>query len=84
MAYKLTGTLSAQPTLSASLSASQGLGGSLSTGIVIKMQAKDVTPSAEEQYITADDGYAGLNAVRVGAIPSNYGEIIYNGFILVR
>ncbi len=84
MADKLTGTLSAQPTLSGSLSAPQGLGGSLSTNIVIKMQMKEVTPSAEEQYITADEGFAGLNAVRVGAIPNNYGEIVYNGFILVR
>ena len=73
MADKLTGTLSAQPTLSGSLSASQGLGGSLSTDIVIKMQHKDVTPSAEEQYIVADEGFAGLNAVRVMPIPQNYG-----------
>lgn len=84
MADKLTGVLSAQPTLSASLSASQGLNGALSTNIVIKMQQKEVIPSAEEQTIVADEGFAGLNMVRVMPIPNNYGEIVYNGFILVR
>lgn len=71
---KLTGILSAQPTMSASLS----------TDIVIKMQAKEVVPTQEEQVIVADEGFAGLNAVTVMPIPNNYGEIIYNGFILVR
>ena len=80
---KLTGYLSAQPTLSGSLSATQGLVGALSSNIVIKMQMKEVTPSAETQYITADDGYAGLNAVRIGAIPNNYGHIVYNGSSLL-
>ena len=80
---KLTGYLSAQPTLSGSLSAPQGLVGALSSNIVIKMQMKEVTPSAEEQYITADEGYAGLNAVRIGAIPNNYGHIVYNGSSLL-
>ena len=80
---KLTGVLSAQPTLSGSLSAPQGLVGALSSNIVIKMQMKEVTPSAEEQYITADEGYAGLNAVRIGAIPNNYGHIVYNGSSLL-
>ena len=71
---KLTGILSAQPTMSASLS----------TDIVIKMQQKEVVPTQEEQVIVADEGFAGLNAVTVMPIPSNYGEIVYNGFILVR
>lgn len=46
MADKLTGVLSAQPTLSGSLSASQWLGGSLSTDIVIKMQ-HTIQPSGQ-------------------------------------
>ena len=83
MADKLTGVLSAQPTLSGSLSASQGLSASLSTDIVIKMQYKEISPSADEQYITADDGFAGLNAVKVGAIPQNYGHIVFNGSYLL-
>lgn len=81
---ELTGKLSATPTMTAALSASQGMSASLSSNIFIKLQQKSVTPSDQAQNIVADDGYAGLSAVTVGAIPSNYGEIVYNGFILVR
>lgn len=47
-----------------------------------KMQGKEVVPSEEEQVILPDSGYAGLNEVRVAAIPSNYGLITWNGVTL--
>ena len=83
MSNKLTATLSAQATLTASLSAQSSLTAALSSDIYIKTQAKTVTPTAEAQEITADDGYAGLSKVTVEAIPQNYGLITYNGYILV-
>lgn len=79
----LTGKLSAASTLSASLSAEEGLSGKLSVDIHIKLQTKTVTPQADPQHITADDGFAGLSAVTVGAIPQDYGHIVYNGSYLL-
>ncbi len=81
---ELTGKLSATPTMTASLSsASQGMAASLSSNIFIKLQQKSVTPAAVAQTVTADDGYAGLSAVTVGAVPSDYGHIVFNGSYLL-
>ena len=83
MSNNLTATLSAKGSLTASLSAQSGLTAALSSDIFIKTQAKTVTPTAQIQEITADDGYAGLSKVTVAPIPQNYGLIVYNGYILV-
>ena len=81
----LVGTLSAQPTLFGSLSAPQGMTAFLSSNVHIHLQSKEVIPNAEEQTVVADPGFAGLSAVTVGAIPSDYGHIVYNGsYILVE
>lgn len=45
-------------------------------------QEKRVTPTAQEQVITADGGYTALSKVTVAAIPSNYGRISFNGYEL--
>ena len=39
---------------------------------VPKLQTKDVAPSASAQSVAPDEGYAGLSAVNVAAIPSDY------------
>lgn len=81
---KLTGKLSKVGGLTGTLSAKQGLSGNLSLKVLVKTQAKTVTPSAETQEIYADDGFAGLSKVTVNPIPQNYGLITYNGsYILV-
>ena len=80
---ELTGKLSAEPTIKASLSATGGLSGSLSSNVHIKLQTKSVIPKQEGQTIVADDGYAGLSAVSVAPIPSDYGHIVFNGSYLL-
>ena len=42
------------------------------TGSTINNQDKSVTPTKSIQYVSADDGYTGLNIVTVNAIPSSY------------
>lgn len=42
-------------------------------------QEKTVIPSQEEQIVTPDANYAALSKVTVGAIPSDYGKITYQG-----
>ena len=80
----LTGKLSKIGDITGTLSAQQGLSGDLSLKVLIKTQAKTVTPTAEAQEVHADDGYAGLSSVTVSPIPNNYGLITYNGsYILV-
>ena len=76
---KLTGKLSKVGGLTGSLSARQGLSGNLSLKVVIKTQAKEITPTADLQEIYADDGYAGLSKVTIRPIPQNYGLITYDG-----
>ena len=39
------------------------------------MQKKSVTPTKEQQSISPDQGYYGLSAVTVGAIPENYQDV---------
>lgn len=45
-------------------------------------QKKVVIPGDTEQVIRVDSGYTGLLEVTVAAIPSNYGKITFNGYIL--
>lgn len=68
--------------LSASISPAQGFSASMSNNINIKMQTKNVEPADEEQIIVADAGFVALSKVTVGAIPSNYGKISWNGAVL--
>lgn len=79
--------------LQAKLTTVQGLGGSfspvqgfsatMSNNINIKVQTKSVEPADEEQIIVADAGFVALSKVTVGAIPSNYGKISWNGAYLL-
>lgn len=39
------------------------------------LQAKSVTPTTSQQSVSPDQGYYGLSAVTVGAIPSNYKDV---------
>lgn len=39
------------------------------------LQAKSITPTKKEQNITSDDGYYGLSAVTVAAIPEAYQDV---------
>lgn len=60
--------------------ASAGFNGKLSVGY--KLQEKNAIPSAEEQTITADDGFGGLSSVTIAPIPNNYGLITWDGATL--
>lgn len=52
------------------------------TMITALLEDKSVTPSAETQIVTYDEGYGGLGTVTVEAIPSNYGLITWDGSTL--
>lgn len=39
------------------------------------LQAKSITPTKKEQNVTSDDGYYGLSAVTVAAIPEAYQDV---------
>ena len=69
--------------LNGSLSSVQGFSATMSNNINIKMQTKSVEPADEEQVIVADAGFVALSKVTVGAIPSNYGKISWNGACLL-
>jgi hypothetical protein len=47
------------------------------------MQEKTVVPKTKEQIIIPDEGYDGLSRVTVKAIPDNYGEIVWDGSIMI-
>lgn len=49
----------------------------------IMMQEKTVVPKTKEQIIIPDEGYDGLSRVTVKAIPDNYGEIVWDGSIMI-
>lgn len=68
--------------LSASVSTAQGFSATMSNNINIKVQTKTVEPADTEQVIVADAGFVALSKVTVGAIPSNYGKISWNGAVL--
>lgn len=78
----ITGRLSGASGLRGAITVSQGLSVKLSNNIKIKVQSKTVAPTDEVQTIMPDSGYAGLAQVVVGAIPSNYGKITWNGAVL--
>lgn len=46
------------------------------------LQTLTVTPAAEAQVFVPDPGVDGYNRVEVGAIPSNYGLITWDGSTL--
>ena len=75
----LKATLTQVQGLSAAVSPAQGLSANLSNNINIRMQTKEVEPTDEAQVIVADAGFVALSQVTVGAIPSNYGKIVWNG-----
>lgn len=66
-----------------SLSSVQGFSATMSNNINIKVQTKSVEPTDTEQVIVADAGFVALSKVTVGAIPSNYGKISWNGAYLL-
>ena len=71
--------------LQATLSPAQGMSANLSNNINLHMQVKEVEPTDEPQAVVPDAGYVGLSRVVVGAIPNNYGQIIFNGsYLLVK
>lgn len=69
--------------LGGSLSSVQGFSATMSNNINIKVQTKNVEPTDTEQIIVADAGFVALSKVTVGAIPSNYGKISWNGAYLL-
>lgn len=69
--------------LGGSLSSVQGFSATMSNNINIKVQTKSVEPADTEQVIVADAGFVALSKVTVGAIPSNYGKISWNGAYLL-
>lgn len=56
--------------------------GTASGGGTARLQTKTVAPSTVQQIITPDSGYDGLSQVTVSAIPSNYGQVAWNGSTL--
>lgn len=47
-----------------------------------RLQEKEVTPGEEDMVITPDDGFTGISAITVRAVPNNYGLITWNGSFL--
>lgn len=50
--------------------------------VVKILRSLSVTPTAEAQLFVPDPGVDGFNRVEVGAIPSNYGLITWDGSTL--
>lgn len=42
----------------------------------------EVTPTAEDQRILPEEGYIGIKAITVKAIPNNYGLVTWTGAVL--
>ena len=47
-----------------------------------RLQEKEITPGEEDMVITPDDGFTGISAITVRAVPNNYGLITWNGSFL--
>lgn len=77
----LVGELSAQGALEGHLAGAGALSAGLSDRRLC-LQSKTVIPADEPQTVLADEGYDGIFSVEVGAIPSNYGRIVWNGAVL--
>ena len=50
--------------------------------VKVKLQNKEVTPSATAQIVVADSDYDGLSEVLVNPIPTNYGLVTFNGSVI--
>lgn len=50
--------------------------------VKVKLQDKEVTPSATAQIVVADSDYDGLSEVLVNPIPTNYGLVTFNGSVI--
>lgn len=69
---QINATISGGAVISASLLSSR-----------IRAQKKTAIPTTSRQEITPDAGYNALSAVTVEPIPNNYGEIIWNGAVMI-
>ena len=79
---RLTGTLSGGSALSGSLSGAGGLSGGLSIATVATYHGPyEFTPTDEIQVVQIG-GKQATEDIIIGAIPSNYGRIEWNGAIM--
>lgn len=70
---KIDGTVNLRATIDGQTMAYLG-GGAL--------QEIELTPTAEEQRILPDEGYMGIKAITLKAIPNNYGLVTWTGAVL--
>ena len=81
----MTGQISIGGTLSGSVSGAESLTGALSCAVYsppLYEGEYTITPTEEEQTIEIKDHYANAN-ITVGAIPTNYGRLTWNGTTLI-